>query len=1211
MNILLATGIYPPEPGGPATYTHDFAAALRKRGHEVLVLSYGNESSNDRLRFVSRRGGALIRYLRYAWHAFRLARHVDVVYVQGAVSEGLPATIGAKLAGRPLIMRIPGDYAWEMAQQRGERALLDEFLLRRHSGMVGVYERIERWTSRRAQRVIVPSRYLANVIKAWGVPEERIEIIWNAINPLSSTDGYTEERRRFGVEKQVVILTNVRAVPWKGVAEFIAWWKMLPATHLLVVVGDGPELAAWRALAIERGLSDRVRFLGRLDRQTLARWYEASDAFVLHSGYEGWSHVLTEAALQGIPCFASEKGGNAETRDLFPLLITLLPYQNQEAWVRALAGVSFRTAGFKPSVAWTHEQMVDRVFGVLASTRAVVLRQTIMVSYERDLLNESSEAFARISHLAGDGIIKALVLCRSEKEERTMVGSLIRLSFAGRPIWRIWRAIIRGVREARRIPSGTIVTAQDPFGTGFIGYCISRLANVPLEIQEHGDFFSGFWINERPFHRVLALLGRFILRRAERVRVVSERVKQHVMKLGVDEKKIEIIPVSQDVSALLARPMLTFSSTPTLIVPCRFVSQKGLDTLLDALISLKKKGIGVRAKIVGRGPLESALRKKIEEQNLIGSIEIAPWISPDQLWNEGDLFVLSSRYEGWARTIIEAMAAGVPIVTTDVGCVGSVMRPGVDGLVVQPDHAPALADAIEKQLTQADAREKMRQAARERIKSFSLTEGPERQRHGWQELLAHVSHQEVGPRWDLWIFGFILFAILTRALSVILFHNGLLHPEKSFYAMVMNWFHGYGYSNIATPGCPSAYRSPGYLFFLTALYSIFSSQNTWAQAIVQNLVVVGILWLVYAVGNRLVGKRAALIGGLLMACYPYTFYHYTQYYHTFLSSFFLLLIVYCLLRLKDGRRWMWAVATGVSIAGLAYIQGTILPATPFFVLWLLIMWWPDWKRTLKATVVMGLVSAALIAPWTYRNWTIFHTFIPLTTDLGFGLAKANNPNIYELTKRGYPQEVMDDGEVSSTNPLYIKYHIRPEIKAELERDGVYRASFFDEEWHHIEPTEPAQTCEEPDPNFSEPIANTYWTEQAMTWFTRNWWTDGLKLQLLKIKTFWQPALFPSVKMGVDWSFSGSPLKVWLARTAVTMAASIVVFGGWFGLLFFLFRRRDRNAWLPFIILLVYTALHTMFAGYTKYRIPLDNLVAIYAGWTILAIWHRLRGQKDL
>ncbi|MDO8583621.1 MAG: glycosyltransferase, partial [bacterium] len=1015
------------------------------------------------------------------------------------------------------------------------------------------------------------------------------------IETLPPTRGRDEERRAFGLRDEVVIFTVVRCVPWKGVDDLIRLWHALPINRLLVVAGDGPELSNWQRLAESEGMLDRVRFLGRVDRTTVARWYAAADAFVLASGYEGWPHVVGEAASVGLPCFVSDRGGNPETKELLDDGVTVLPYQDAAAWKQALQQVGHHQGG-TPRAPWTHVQMVDATCALLEEA-APQKKNVIMISYDRDLLDPASAAFQRVASLADQNhVIHAFVISRFFKTMRVERRGFVAHAFGGSAVLRLWRVFLSGWRIVRSSRHDAVITAQDPFAAGFVGFLISRFSNVPLQLQEHGDFFSGEWRKESLKNKILSVMGRWLLRRAERVRVVSERVKAHVMALGVPTERIDVIPVSMDLHHLFDRPHQLFAFEPTIVAPCRFVPQKGLDVLLEACRLLRERSIGFRLVLRGEGSLEPAIKRWIHEKGLEDYVTILGWKSVGTIWDGADLFVLSSRYEGFARTIAEAMAAGVPVVATAVGCVGSLFRPGIDGLSVPINDAQALADAIASTIKNPTLCERMRDNARERAKTFLVEKAlHDEQRKAWDEMCRDQTKKETGPRFGLWVTLFVVFAFVSRAASVILFHTSLLHRETSFFRMVMHWYQGYGYSFASVIGHVSAYRSPGYLFFLTALHRFFSPDNTWAQAIAQNLVVVGVLWLVYVVGKRLVGKRAALVAGFLMACYPYTFYHYTQYYHTFLSSFFLLLVLFFLLRLHETKRWLHAVAAGLSIACLAYIQGTILPAAPFLAFWLLWMWWPDWKTWLKRTLVMALCAAALIAPWTYRNWRVFHAFVPLTTDLGFGMAKANNENIYALTVRGYPQEVVDDVEVSSTNPLFVKYHLRPEIAAELQAAGALKSSYLSTEWHPVEALDAPLTS-------NEVAINQHWTRLATQWYVGHWWTEGAKLQLLKIKTFWQPSLFPSVKMGAPWPFAG--WKAEAARWSVTLSATFVIFGGWIGLLFLLLKRRNRFAVLPFIILVVYTGLHSIFAGYTKYRIPLDNILAMYAGWVIVSVWDR-------
>lgn len=1208
MNILIASGIYPPESGGPATYSSEAAQALRARGHIVQVISYGEEpqkkqtdsKEENNTILISRSGGVLIRYIRYAWGVYQAARRADVIFVQGAVSEGVPTALVAKFLRKPLILRVPGDYAWEMGRQHapeGTEPSLDRFLTHTHMGKVGMYERLERWTARQARRIIVPSVYLRSVVERWNIPTERIDVIKNAVQPLPKTVGRVALRKKWQLEKQVVCLTAVRAVPWKGVAELLTWWHRVPSPHLLVVAGDGPELEGWKRLAAKEGLGERVRFLGRVSRQTLAEWYDAADTFVLHTGYEGYPHTVPEAVSRGLPCLVSDQGGNPETQEEFGTYITILPYQDRDAWIAALSAVQVRTSSTSPVVAWTHKKMMDKVEERLKEEQEPGLdtpARIVMVGYERELLRSESSTFVRVASLATSTLhISALVIARLPDDVATERDGLRVQAFGGGRLRRVWQAIRVGIQEVKRLPTRTLITGQDPFAAGLIAYGISRWTNQPLELQEHGDFWSGAWQKEHWTHRIWAIVGIQLLKRAERIRVVSERVKEHLVARGIRPEKIAIIPVAQEVEELLAKPLQPRDGAEWIIrVPCRFVAQKGLDILLDAFAIVHEQYLNARLELVGAGPLEPWLLARIQALGLSLVVSLRPWGESSKLWEGADLFVMSSRYEGYGRTMVEAMAAGVPVVTTDVGCAGSILRNEQEGLVVSLEDRAALAQAMMRIMEDRSLRTRLQMAARERVRALPTSTGLQTlQRTHWLQVLNGPNTQEVGPRFELWVIGFLVFAIATRALSVVLFHAQLLSREWGFFTLVQHWLQGYGYSFASQLGCASAYRSPGYLFFLGALYRVFDPANTWAQAIIQNIFVVGALWLTYVVGKRLVGARAALLGAVFMACYPYTFYHYTQFYHTFLQSFFLLLVIWLVLRLSEDKRMRYAVGAGLAIGALAYVQGTILPVTPLIALWVFWQYWPTWKRGLMAVAVIAICAAGLIAPWTYRNWTVFHEFIPLTTDLGHALFKANNENIYEITQRGYPQEIIDDIP-SSTNRFYKQYRLPAYLEADLKQAGVFHESVLWTEWHPREPNGNVPSCADLGP-LNEYEFNQYWLGKTLEQWQDRWGWDVWKLPLQKIKTFWSPGLFPFIKTGAPWSFAGSAWKEWAARTSVWASTAIVISLGWIGWAIACKRRRP-SAWLAVSFFVVFTLLHALVAGYTKYRIPLDHILAVYA-----------------
>jgi glycosyltransferase involved in cell wall biosynthesis len=191
---------------------------------------------------------------------------------------------------------------------------------------------------------------------------KKIETIYNSVPPLPETSSRDELRRKFGVEEKKVILTAVRAVPWKGVDFLINVLRDLPPSHILVCASDGPMLETWKKQAADAGVSDRVRFLGRIDRKELAAWYRSADVFALATGYEGFPHVVIEAVSVGLPCIVSDKGGNPETAELYPGYVMVCAYRDTRIWSEALRTIRDYQ---KPARITKFEEMAHRVRTVL------------------------------------------------------------------------------------------------------------------------------------------------------------------------------------------------------------------------------------------------------------------------------------------------------------------------------------------------------------------------------------------------------------------------------------------------------------------------------------------------------------------------------------------------------------------------------------------------------------------------------------------------------------------------------------------------------------------------------------------------------------------------------------------------------------------------------------------------------------------------------
>ncbi|MBV9349567.1 MAG: glycosyltransferase family 4 protein [Patescibacteria group bacterium] len=308
MRVLIATGLYPPEIGGPATYSSTLKRELPKRGIDITVLPF------RRVRHLPK----LIRHMAYFFLVVREGKTADLIYAMDPVSVGLPAYFGALVLGKKFILKMVGDYAWEQAAQRfGFRGILEEFQHAKVAFVPSVLRSIERMVARRALHVVVPSRYLGKVVHEWGVPKEKITVIYNGMEPLEDTGNKPVLRGLLKFHGKLLISVG-RLVPWKGFKELIGI-----AAHLkkdfpdlkLMIVGSGPELAALEKTASEKGLGEDVIFTGALARDVLLRYIRASDVFILNTRYEGFSHQIIEVMMVGVPIIATKIGGNPEAID--------------------------------------------------------------------------------------------------------------------------------------------------------------------------------------------------------------------------------------------------------------------------------------------------------------------------------------------------------------------------------------------------------------------------------------------------------------------------------------------------------------------------------------------------------------------------------------------------------------------------------------------------------------------------------------------------------------------------------------------------------------------------------------------------------------------------------------------------------------------------------------------------------------------------------
>ncbi len=308
MKITIATGIYPPEIGGPATFLRELVPVLKKKGWTVDVITYG--APRQGVTAISR--DSPFRFFSFSSAVIKSARDSDVIFATDTSSAGLPAARAARKLKKRLIVRFVGDAAWENARNLGwTEDPFETFQKKKYDWKVELLRKIQLWILRNAE-IITVSSFLKSVLLKWKM--KKITVIPNAVSPikLPARDAL---RKKLGFDKKFVILNAGRITKYKGVDKIISMCaqlrKEIPEL-LLVVVGDGPALDEAKQVATDAMVTHLVQFVGRQDETEVRKYMKAADVLVLNSEYEGMSHTLLEAMSVECPVIASDVCGNPE-----------------------------------------------------------------------------------------------------------------------------------------------------------------------------------------------------------------------------------------------------------------------------------------------------------------------------------------------------------------------------------------------------------------------------------------------------------------------------------------------------------------------------------------------------------------------------------------------------------------------------------------------------------------------------------------------------------------------------------------------------------------------------------------------------------------------------------------------------------------------------------------------------------------------------------
>jgi GalNAc-alpha-(1->4)-GalNAc-alpha-(1->3)-diNAcBac-PP-undecaprenol alpha-1,4-N-acetyl-D-galactosaminyltransferase len=176
--------------------------------------------------------------------------------------------------------------------------------------------------------------------------------------------------------------------------------------------------------------------------------------------------------------------------------------------------------------------------------------------------------------------------------------------------------------------------------------------------------------------------------------------------------------------------------TYSIVAMGRLVPQKGFDLLINAFSQISERHSEWVLKIAGSGPLQQELQQQAAKLNLKHRVILTGALEdPFALLTAADLFVLSSRFEGFPNALCEAMACGLPVISFDCPAgPREIIRDGVDGLLVDPENVGALAEAMDTLMTNPAERARLASRAIEIASRFSKADVLKM----WDELFCNV-----------------------------------------------------------------------------------------------------------------------------------------------------------------------------------------------------------------------------------------------------------------------------------------------------------------------------------------------------------------------------------------------------------------------------------------------------------------------------------------
>lgn len=311
MRILIATGIFEPESGGPATYAPKIAEKLSEAGHLVSVLTYSSKASYDfdaQYKFSLKRivrGDKFLNRVKMFFAVFSRARDSDIVYMLDWFAAGLPAALAAKMRGIPYVVRVGGDYLWEQKYLESDAppvslsAFYERGLYRRFSYRPFFW--IIRFVLARAGKVIFNSDKQRELYEEYyGL--SNATTVYNPVPRMETQDvSRGKATHEFVYCGRFIVMKNLTTL----IRAFAQ--ARIPNDYKLSLIGDGPRKAELVRLVETLGLQERIKIQQSIRLSDLLQRIKDCRAFILPSWTDISPNQVYEAMAIGLPALVTKE----------------------------------------------------------------------------------------------------------------------------------------------------------------------------------------------------------------------------------------------------------------------------------------------------------------------------------------------------------------------------------------------------------------------------------------------------------------------------------------------------------------------------------------------------------------------------------------------------------------------------------------------------------------------------------------------------------------------------------------------------------------------------------------------------------------------------------------------------------------------------------------------------------------------------------------